>query len=192
MWSCEYLMSWRWHQINDGLESSHHFSSDQSTQYLILFGSYFGLALHKDMAVIKCYIQQKLPRTFNDLNTHFKTIQIESPVMEEQDQVNCYGCTVSVGLVKAAVSRPMSLLARFAPSYPPLIRSVSDLSSKIFSYSSYLLPPLPLLTDACSSSVSNECWIQSINSVQSQVSLVNISYLCWSQQQQSYSVLGSH
>ena len=150
------------------------------------------------MAVLKCYIQQKLPRTFNDLRTHFKTIQIETPVMED----NCYGCAVHVGLVKAAVSRPMSLLTRWAPSYQPLIRSVSEhlivdtlgdysshISSHISSYSSYLHPPSPLLPGACSSSMSNECWSQSINSVQSQVSLVNITK---SQQQQSYSVVGCY
>ena len=68
------------HDINDGFDGTVQYNSQAPLFITNVIGSYFGVVFIRDISVMKCYMQEKLPKSFEELTAHFLTIQIEKPL----------------------------------------------------------------------------------------------------------------
>ena len=163
------------HHINDGFESSHIFSSDSTTQLANKIGSYFGISYQQDMSVMKCYVQERLPKTFEEMRIHFKTIQITKVSVEKNGRETQENPENWSDLLKSLMPWSMSAVSALVPSYVPLIRSVSDYPMELYMSSSapqMVRDVTSGVPEVCSVSLSNDCWRQVIDRLQSKVTQV--------------------
>merc|ERR1719225_1813560 len=109
-------------------------------------------------------MQEKLPKSFQELTAHFLTIQIEKPLEAVGE---------TEGFMSSLVSRSTSVLSSWLPSYVYLFASVKDTLPDLHSLASSrrLMTPFQL---PCSSSLTNKCWQQTIASLHQYISTENI------------------
>ena len=161
------------HDINDGFDGSIKFNRESHFFVTNMIGSYFGVVFARDMSVMKCYMQEKLPKSFEELTAHFLTIQIEKP-LEAGGETG--------GFVSSLVSRSTSVLSSWLPSYVPLVTSIQDtLPTHKMMEALHSFGPFPRSLHIhqfqmpCSKSLTNQCWRETITSLQHHLSTVNIS-----------------
>ena len=163
------------HDINDGFEGK---ITYRHTELFMsnMIGSYLGVVFTRDMSVMKCYMQEKLPKSFEELTAHFLTIQIEKPLE---------GGGETGGFMSSLVSRSSSVLSAWLPSYVPLLSSLQEtlpalqMMETLQSLAALAPSPrslhIPLsLTLPCSNSLTNQCWQQTIASLQLHISTVTL------------------
>ena len=163
------------HDINDGFEGKINYGQRHSLFITNMIGSYFGVVFTRDMSLMKCYMQERLPKSFEELTAHFLTIQIEKPLE--------YGGETG-GFVSSLVSRSTSVLSTWLPSYVPLLSSIQEtlpalemmetLQSLVPSPRSLGLHVPLSFRLPCSNSLTNQCWQQTIASLQLYLSTVDL------------------
>ena len=161
------------HDINDGFDGSINYNRQSHLFVTNMIGSYFGVEFTRDMSVMKCYMQEKIPKSFEELTAHFLTIQIEKP-LEAGGETG--------GFVSSLVSRSTSVLSSWLPSYVPLVTSIQDtLPTQKMMEALHSFAPSPRSLNIphfqlpCSNSLTNQCWRETITSLQHHLSKVNIS-----------------
>ena len=161
------------HDINDGFDGSIKYNRQSHLFVTNMIGSYFGIVFTRDMSVMKCYMQEKLPKSFEELTAHFLTIQIEKP-LEAGGETG--------GFVSSLVSRSTSVLSSWLPSYVPLVTSITSIQETepaqkmLEALQSWAPSPrslnIPQFRLPCSNSLTNKCWQQTITSLQQYLSTV--------------------